>query len=174
MFSSSSPSPSLEQTRSQAAGGDTDAQFGLGLKYGCGEGVALDFAEAAVWYRRAADQNHALAQFNLAMMYAEGQGVPQSDADAALWIRRAANRGDAGAQFQLGARCQRASFDGLPRDAVESKIEAYKWFRLAAAQGYRNSDMASENLNLRMTQEEVTEGDRRTARFVAAPLVGAD
>ena len=40
-------------------------------------------AEAAAWYRRAADQGHALAQFNLANMYASGQGVTLDDAEAA-------------------------------------------------------------------------------------------
>ena len=36
-----------------------------------------DYAQAAAWYRKAADQGYAGAQYNLGVMYANGQGVPQ-------------------------------------------------------------------------------------------------
>ena len=49
----------------------------------------------------------------------------------------------------------------------ESKIEAYKWFQLAAAQGYAGSDTAFERVTLIMTREEVAEGNLRAAAFVA-------
>ena len=38
-------------------------------------GVAKNFAQAAKWYRKAAEQNYAPAQFNLGYCYANGQGV---------------------------------------------------------------------------------------------------
>ncbi len=160
----------LKETRVKADRGDTEAQFGLGLKYGCGDGVVQDFSQAATWYRRAADQDHPLAQFNLAMMYAEGQGVPQDDVEAARWMRKAAELGDAGAQFNLAVRCQRASLTREEPAASEAKIEAYKWFQLAATQGYGNSAQSCESLNLRMTFDEVVQGDRRAAAFADALL----
>lgn len=158
----------LEETQAKAARGDAEAQFSLGLKYGCGDRVVQDLSQAATWYRRAADQDHPLAQFNLAMMYAEGQGVPLDDAEAARWIRRAADLGDAGAQFNLAVRCQRASLSREQPAASEAKIEAYKWFQLAAAQGYGNSAQACESMNLSMTQDEVVQGDRRVVAFTHA------
>lgn len=156
--------PDLNGTRDLADRGDADAQFALGLKYGNGEGELQDFPQALQWYRKAADQNHALAQFNLGIMYAKGQGVPLDDTEAVTWIRKAAERGDAGAQFNLGVRYHRASLGGVRMDAVESRIEAYKWFQLAAAQGYKDSVASGERMTLGMSREEVVEGNHRAAR----------
>src|SRR4051794_18431866 len=120
----------LKSTRARADAGNADAQFCLGLQYAAGEGGAQDNLQAAGWYLKAADQSHAMAQFNLAMMYAQGQGVDRDEAKALVWLERAAKQGDAGAQFNLGMREHRASGTGtaLAPDALESRIEAYKWF----------------------------------------------
>jgi TPR repeat protein len=168
LFSSALESD-LKSTLAKAGHGDADAQFGLGLKYstGTGEGIAQDFAQAAEWYHKAAVQNHALAQFNLSVMFASGQGVAQNDTTALMWTRKAAEGGDAGAQFKLGSRYHRASMDRLQMDSAESRIEAYKWFHLASAQGYKGSDAAGERVALGMTREEVADGNQRTAAFVA-------
>ena len=42
---------------------------GLGTKYVKGEGVTQDSAEAAKWYRKAAEQRVAPAQYVLGFMY---------------------------------------------------------------------------------------------------------
>ena len=55
-------------------------------------GVPQDDAEAAAWYRRSAEQGHAVAQFYLGLMYDQGRGVPQDDADAHTWLNLAASR----------------------------------------------------------------------------------
>jgi TPR repeat protein len=166
---SSAPEPDLKTTLAKAGQGDADAQFGLGLKYSTatGEGIAQDFVQAAQWYHKAADQNHALAQFNLSVMFASGQGVPQNDTTALMWTRKAAEGGDAGAQFRLGSRYHRTSMDRLQMDSAECRIEAYKWFHLASAQGYKGSAAACERVALCMTREEVADGNQRTAAFVA-------
>jgi TPR repeat protein len=52
--------------------------------------VPQDSAEAARWYRKAADQGEAVGQFNLGGMYAEGQGVPQEYVTAHMWLNLAA------------------------------------------------------------------------------------
>ena len=163
----------LESTQTRAEQGDAEAQFGLGLKYASSAGEAQDYPRAAHWYGKAADQCHSLAQFNLGLMYAQGQGVAQDDTQAVLWIRRAAEQGDAGAQHNLGTRSYGASIRGLPADALESKIEAYKWFQLAAAQGYKGSDTACERVTLTMTLEEAAEGNDRAAAFAAAKLTNS-
>ncbi len=158
------PPSELRRTEALAEQGDAQAQFGLGLKYGNATGEALDFPKAAQWYRKAADQNHTLAQFNLGVMYARGQGMPVDDVEAARWINKAAELGDAAAQYNLGERCDRA---GSPRagNDLESRIEAYKWYHLAAAQGYKGSEAACELINLYLTREQVLEGNQRAARF---------
>jgi len=54
--------------------GNADAQNSLGLGYEDGQGAPQDHAEAARWYRKAAEQGNAGAQFNLALSYEQGQG----------------------------------------------------------------------------------------------------
>ena len=150
----------------QASQGDAEAQYGLGLKFALGDETTVDYGQAADWYRKAAAQNHCLAQFNLGLMYAHGQGVARDDAQSAQWFYKAAIQGDAGAQHYLGGTYHRASFGGLPQEAAESRIEAYKWYRLSAAQGYRGADTACSTLLFKMTGEDVLTGDRRAAAFV--------
>jgi len=144
---------------------DAEVQFHLGLKFASGKGAGLDYVQAVEWYRKAAEQNHFLAQFNLGMMYAHGQGVARDTVQSRMWLGKAAQQGDAGAQFHLGDNCHRASFRQMPEDASESRIEAYKWYRLAAAQGYQGSEMAHATLTLNMTRADVAAGNQRVAAF---------
>ena len=157
--------PEPKVTPPNADFGDADVQFGMGLKFANGEGVTRDYAQAAEWYHKAADQSHSLAQFNLGMMYAHGQGVSRDATQSVMWFGRAAQQGDAGAQFNLGESCHRAGLQGARQDAAESRIEAYKWYRLAAAQGYQDSETAYTTLTLNMTREDVAAGNRRVADF---------
>ncbi|MEK7707717.1 MAG: tetratricopeptide repeat protein [Verrucomicrobiota bacterium] len=138
------------------------------MKFASSEGATQDYAQAAVWYLKAADQSHALAQFNLGVMYARGQGVAKDDAKADVWICKAAHQGDAGAQYNLGMRHHRASMGALPIAALESKLEAYKWLHLAAIQGYKGSESAFECVALTMSREEVADGEHRAVAFAAA------
>jgi TPR repeat protein len=144
---------------------DAEVQFHLGLKFASGKGAAQDYVQAAAWYRKAAQQNHFLAQCNLGMMYAHGQGVARDTVQSRMWLGKAARQGDAGAQFHLGDSCHRASFRQVPAEASESRIEAYKWYRLAAAQGYQGSEMAHATLTLNMTRADVVAGNQRVAAF---------
>jgi len=100
------------------------------------------------------------------MIYTHNQNMDRDDATAKMWLRKAAHQGDAGAQYHLGMRHHRASIGGQPRDAVESRVEAFKWLHLAAAQGYKGSVAACEFVTLGMTREEVTDGNHRRAAFV--------
>ena len=154
-----------ETTESKADHGDADAQFSLGLRFSR-EGVTQDYAQAVEWYQKAAHQSHSLAQFNLGIMYEAGQGVARDEAKSMGWMQKAADLGDAGAQYHLGMKHHRASIEGLPEDAAESRIQAYKWLQLAAAQGYRSSEGAWAFVTLNMTREDVADGGRRIAAFV--------
>ncbi len=80
-----------------AEAGITEAQYNLGVMYDNGQGVTQDYAAAAGWYRKAADQGDALAQSNLGVMYAKGQGVPQDYVQALKWFNLGATSGDASA-----------------------------------------------------------------------------
>jgi uncharacterized protein len=108
------------------------AQYGLGLIYqnvlGV-RGVMPDFAEAAKWYRKAADQGFAEAQNNLGVLYASGQGVPQDYVEAVRLFGLAAGQGSAKGQNNLGEAYKRGT--GVSRDYAE----AVRLFSLAARQG---------------------------------------
>ena len=153
---------SVARSRADAVAGHAEAQFGLAFSLAAGP---QNYAEAAEWYFKAADQNHRMAQFNLGQMFAQGQGVTRNEATAVMWFRRAANGGDAGAQFNLADRYGRFSMHGPEVDESESRIESYKWFKLAAAQGYGDALARSDTATLRMTHEEVAEGNRRVTQF---------
>ena len=64
------------------------AQFNLGVLYNDGRGVQQDYAAAALWYRKAADQGHAGAQCNLAILYNHGTGFAQDHAEAIMWFTK--------------------------------------------------------------------------------------
>lgn len=169
MFSSP-PAPEPETARPEAGDENAEVQYGLGVKFASGQGSSRDYALAAEWYRKAAAQSHPLAQFNLGVMYANGQGVARDDAQSAIWFDKAAQQGDAGAQYNLGKSCHRASL-GPAENAPESRIEAYKWYHLAAAQGYQGSDAACASVILHMSREDVAAGDARVAGFTPTKTV---
>jgi TPR repeat protein len=64
--------------------------------------VPQDYAEAARWYRLAAEAGHPEAQKNLGFLYAAGKGVAQDQAEAEKWFRKAGASGNAGASFAGG------------------------------------------------------------------------
>jgi TPR repeat protein len=153
-------------------GGSAAAQFALGLHCANAPRDRRNYEQAAEWYFKAASRNHALAQYNLGVMYGAGQGVPRDPAESESWFRKAALQGDAGAQYRMGWLCEHASFHGI--GATESKIEAYKWYSLATAQAYADSNYARLKLTLRMAHEQVAEGGRRAASFMPANHSGRE
>ena len=54
--------------------------------------AAQDHAEAAKWYRIAAELGDAAAQLNLGIMYFHGRGVPQDYVESHKWLNLAASR----------------------------------------------------------------------------------
>ena len=135
--------PETDALRVLAEQGDAEAQYAFGCMHdvGCldetvlsnGQDLEIDSmgdAEAARWYRLAAEQGHAAAQSRLGDFHQFGYGVPQDYAEAVRWYRSAAEQGGAVAQFNLGVRY--AIGRGVPQDDGE----AVRWCRLAAEQGY--------------------------------------
>ena len=81
--------------------GDTIAQRMLGVMYDDGTGVAQNYSEALIWWRKLADQGDAGAQFIVGLRYAEGKGLIQDNAKAVRWLRLAAEQGEPHAQKVL-------------------------------------------------------------------------
>jgi TPR repeat protein len=85
------------------------------------------YTQAALWFRKAADQGDAEAQDALGDLYDSDQGGLQDYEQAAFWYRKAADQGYADAQWSLGGLY--LDGQGVPRDYAE----AYFWYDLAAA-----------------------------------------
>jgi TPR repeat protein len=118
----------------KATAGDAASQLQVADAYAAGKGgardshqLAADYAQAATWYRKAADQGNIAAQVHLADLYRDGRGVTRDGAQAAAWYRKAAELGDPGAQGTLGILYSVGM--GVPHDDVE----AYYWLCLAAS-----------------------------------------
>jgi TPR repeat protein len=76
-----------------AQGGCLRAQSLVGLAYHTGRGVALDFEQAAGWYRKAAAGGDSCAMANLGVMSFLGQGTVADNVDAYTWLRSAVGLG---------------------------------------------------------------------------------
>src|ERR1019366_4690507 len=111
--------------------------FWTGVKYYHAQGVPQDYTEAVKWYRKAAEQNYALAQNNLGFCYDGGKGVEKNYAEAVKWYRKAAEQNHALSQYHLGF-----CYDG-GRGVEKNYAEAVKWYRKAAEQ---NNAFAQNNL----------------------------
>ena len=85
-----------------------------------------NYAEAAKWYRKAAEQGHAGAQTRLGIMNRYGTGVLQDYTEAIKLFQKAAVQGNADAISQLGEMYRRGQ--GVSRDYVR----AHMWFNLSA------------------------------------------
>ena len=119
----------FEKLKEEARRGNAKAQYGLGIDYYNGQGVPQDYAQAAYWYRKAADQGDAMGEAGLGILYQYGQGVPRDYAQAAYWYRKAADQGDSTGQADLGSLYYIGQ--GVPQDYSK----ALYWYRKAADQG---------------------------------------
>ena len=116
--------------------GDQHAQYAVawmyyfGWKPDNGDEILEDREEAAIWYRKSADQGNVESQAHLGMMYGAGIGVKKSDKEAVMWYRKAAEQGHAGTQWLLGV-----SYDN-GKGVKKNHKEAEKWLQLAAKQDH--------------------------------------
>ena len=121
---------SAELIRAGAITRNKKAQHHLGWMHQKGLGVEQNYAEALIWYRKAADKGFGAAQNQLGWMHQNGLGVKQNYAEALTWYRKAADNGHASGQSNLGWMHQ----NGLGVD--QNYAEALIWYRKASDQGY--------------------------------------
>jgi TPR repeat protein len=67
----------LQEWKTLAEQGDATAQYGLGIMYYQGKGVAQDSAQAMRWIRKSAEGGDVHAQNTLGDAYLAGRDVPQ-------------------------------------------------------------------------------------------------
>ena len=131
----------VKELRRLAEQGDGVAQWYIfGWHYANGRDVIQNDEKAVKWYRRAAEQEHAVAQYDLGWMYQQGRGVSQDSGEAVRWFRKAARQGYADAQNNLGWRYQ------YGRGVVQNYAEAVKWYHKAAEQGHNDAQSRLDEL----------------------------
>jgi len=136
-----------------AESGDSGAQYGLGMMYGNGFGVAMEDALALKWYGLAAEQGHAGAQCNLAIMYQNGWGVPLNEEKAIHYYKLAAEQGVPEAMTALGRHF------AMDYSKAYDPVQAYKWFSLAYLLQDMDAGVKREALAATMTIEQVADGN---------------
>lgn len=117
--------------------------------YGTG-GVTKDYAAAASWMRKSAEQGNDRAQFSLSTMYAEGVGVPKDKAKQIEWLEKAAwqyNRDALNALTRVGdphgvVQKVEANRDALLRES-NANVQAE---RLRQAVQQQNSQPAQQHM----------------------------
>lgn len=83
----------LRELKPLLASGSPPAFWLMGRMRQAGRGGPADAAEAARWYRKAADGGNVPAMLSLGELYLRGQGVAQSDGQAGDWFKKAAAKG---------------------------------------------------------------------------------
>jgi len=166
----------LAKVQIAATGGDASAQYYLGWAHLCGLSTTPDAAQALRWFRQAAEQGVPEAQVKTGLFHELGIGTPQDFTEALKWYGKAAEKGYAGAQVRLGMIY--GSQANVPRVAVvlpgrtySSRAVApdypasYKWFSLAAEQGYPAAQVeAARMLRIGMWTQAVSPLDHLKSR----------
>ena len=168
----------LSLFRPLAGNGEAKAQTILGLMYSYGEGVKVDLREAAIWYRRAAEQSYGVAQYTLAMLYLQGKGVPMDRDEAVKWLTLAAKGGHARAKSKL-RQMDSVTYSGLaatvedllaarsPPGAAQASVDS------TASDSATRSENRSEIFVASRMQPTQAAGSTAPAAFSSAPGVEA-
>ncbi len=123
-----------------ANGGNSLAQYRLGVMYYHGQGVPEDEKQAIYWWKKAAAQGYAEAMFQLGSAFLFGSQaarfVPDPDREAATWYFQAASAGHAEAQYHLGLLFLAG------KGVIDNREEATRWLRKAATQGHPEAKKA--------------------------------
>lgn len=143
------------------------AYLATGRLLEAGQELPQDLAEAAVWYRKAAELSNSTAQWKLGELYSLGRGVPKDDAAAASWRAKALRGNDPELMFVY------ANMLRTGNGAAQDLKAAAEWYRRAAA--YRHA-AATLNLGLMYAQGAGVPRDnvRAYLLIVAAELGGGE
>ncbi len=112
--------------------GDPEAAALVAEIYARGDGkLPPNYAEAAAWFRTAAELGHKHSARALGMLYLTGTGVPRNPDEAAIWFRRAAEAGDETARADLASLL----LSGQTSPKLTEPAPVHEWFEQAAETG---------------------------------------
>lgn len=114
-------SEQIASVERHAPSSNAQAEYNRGQSFAVGDGVPKDLAEAAKWFRKAAEQGLAVAQGRLANALLHGWGVTQNTNEALEWYRKAADQGDVASAELLGEIYE----DGGPLEIITQPNGSY-------------------------------------------------
>jgi len=156
LSANASSSSSYKQLYNLASDGSATAQYELGLLFEYGRGVTQDDAIAAFWYEKAAAQFFTNALYRLAVLYDNGWGQKPDKEKALVLYKTAAEKGHHLAQHDLAIMYFQKS------DTPQSRLEAYKWLKIATVGG---SPLMQKHL--RMVAKKMSPDEIRVAEYLA-------
>ncbi|HRP95467.1 MAG TPA: caspase family protein [Rhodocyclaceae bacterium] len=156
-----------------ANSGDREAQTYVGEIYERGiGGEPPRHAEAAAWYRKAAEQGHPRAMINLGFLYEKGLGVPRDSAAALSLYRKAAGLGEAIALEGVDVAARDAEIRTLRRELEETRRQ------LDDARRELERQRGATQGELRRLEEQIRKaegaGDDATVARLTAQLHGRE
>jgi TPR repeat protein len=158
----------------QAANGDSDAAYHLGVEYMDGKPnvVQRDYDAARKYHMQAAKAGDPRSMMDIGTMYEYGLGVPADIVQAAAWYERSANYGYGPAQYNFATLLETG--DAGRKD----EVEAFKFYVLAGDQDVggvpydrttnrvvRGGDTPIDILAKRLTKEQIAEATTRAKAF---------
>ena len=138
-----------------AQNGDVESQTILGMLYEEGSKSRLpNYDKAAMWFRKAAEQDDPDAQWWLGHLYMRGVGVLQDYAAARNLFEQSAEQDKSFAKWALGKIYRDGK--GVSKDYVL----AHMWLNLTAADGYPVAAADRDALAKLMTPSQIAEAQR--------------
>ncbi|MHB1938587.1 MAG: tetratricopeptide repeat protein [Acidobacteriaceae bacterium] len=148
-----SQAQNTETPKEQSAGDSPETQFDLGAMYETGKGVPQDYAQAVLWYRKAAEQGYAKAEYRLGVLYANGVGMHQDKTQVAVLFLSAAKQGYAPAYAMIGGAY--LTGDGEPIDYAEASF----WFSVATVTESQPTLAKADAMQLRVAGLHLSQAD---------------
>ena len=98
-----------------AENGVSEAQLGLGLLYGKGQGLLQDYKKSIKWFKLSADQGNQESQFYIGMAYINGVTYKKDYSVAYMWLSVSALRNNRLAKEALPKFIKMMSKDEINR-----------------------------------------------------------
>jgi TPR repeat protein len=119
----------LQLFTTDAAKGNSEAQYWLGYMNELGLGTSRNLQKAITLYQQAASKNVVAAELRLGDLYLHGNYIPPDPGSAKSYLERAAYQGEPRAAMLLGQMYEK----GL--GTTPDHIKAYAWSEVATIEG---------------------------------------
>jgi hypothetical protein len=130
--------------------------------YACKQNLSINGKAAPKDVMMLADQGNLVAQIEAAqLLFAQAKKDPKHYKSAVIYLENAAEHGIPAAQNAYGVAVR----DGLG-DLTVDKLEAFKWFSLAAGRGLMLGDKNAIMLSKDMSPEELADAEHRAALWM--------